>query len=212
MESISVDLLSGLAAGAGGDAGRLAWTRLVELVRMPLPDTGGPGGSGESAASGARGEGDMPHRSAPVPTGELELTLLGHEAPGGLRAYTRAYALAGALALRAERDPDFARSIAHWYAEARRIGLDGSDASGQGAGPGSGGRGGCCGRGGHGVIVLGEGVDGLDGPFRLGPAGHSGGWAAGGDPEGAEGVGRGPGSAWPADGVGEDGEAGAAPG
>ncbi|MFE5326444.1 hypothetical protein ACFRCG_08640 [Embleya sp. NPDC056575] len=226
MESISVDLLSGLAAGAGGDAGRLAWTRLVELVRTPLPDTdriGGTGGSpaagsegiprsrasdaaalgsGGPGASGARCEGDVPHRSAPVPTGELELTLLGHEAPGGLRAYTRAHALAGALALRAERDPDFARSIGHWYAEARRIDLDGPDASGEGGGSGSGGRAGCCGGGGHGVIVLGEGVDGLDGPFRLGPAGHSGGWTMGGDPEG-------PGSVWPADGAAEGGEAGA---
>ncbi|MFI1580747.1 hypothetical protein [Embleya sp. NPDC020630] len=244
MESISVDLLSGLAAGVGGDAGRLAWTRLVELVRMPLPDTdrpgtedspaagsegisqsrasdaaalgaggpGGPGVSGESAASGARCEGDVPHRSAPVPTGELELTLLGHEAPGGLRAYTRAHALAGALALRAERDPDFARSIGQWYAEARRIGLDGPDASGEGegggSGSGSGGRGGCCGRGGYGVIVLGEGVDGLDGPFRLGPAEYSGGWVMGGDPEGAEGSG----SVWPVDGADEGGEAGGPPG
>ncbi|OPC80485.1 hypothetical protein B4N89_05540 [Embleya scabrispora] len=238
MESIPVDLLSGLAAGAGGDAGRLAWTRLVELVRKPLPDTGrpgtegspaagsggipqsrasgaaasqsggsgGPSAVGESAASGARCDGDVPHRSAPVPTGELELTLLGHEAPGGLRAYTRAYALAGALALRAERDPDFARSLGHWYAEARRIGPDGPAASGEGGGSGSGARGGCCGRGGHGVIVLGEGVDGLDGPFRLGPAEHSGGWAIGGDPEGAEG------SVWPADGASEDGEAGTPPG
>ncbi|WP_406280924.1 hypothetical protein [Embleya sp. NBC_00896] len=122
MELISVDLLSGLAAGAGGDAGRLAWTRLVELVHIPMPR--GEVDPGAGAEARAREGGAVPHRAAPVPTGELELTLLGHEAPGGLRAYTRAHALASALSLRADRDPLFARSIGIWYEAARRIRLD----------------------------------------------------------------------------------------
>ncbi|MFF7246142.1 hypothetical protein ACFZBU_19785 [Embleya sp. NPDC008237] len=173
MESISVDLLSGLAAGAGGDAGRLAWTRLVELVRTPLPrEPERPEGESDaipptSRSSRATGS-SVPHRPAPLPTGELELTLLGHETPGGLRAYTRAYALAGALSLRADRDPDFARSIDRWYADARRIGMAGEE-----AGDGVPGGGSCC--GGRGVIVHGEGGDGweaLGGPFQVGSWGH----------------------------------------
>ncbi|MEU0936514.1 hypothetical protein [Embleya sp. NPDC005971] len=212
MESISVDLLSGLAAGAGGDAGRLAWTRLVELVRTPLPPEaerpeGEPGAIPPAAGSPRAAGASVPRRPAPIPTGELELTLLGHETPGGLRAYTRAYALAGALSLRAERDPDFARSIDRWYADARRIGT-----AGDGTGDGGPGAGGCCraGAGGHDVIVRGEGVaawEGPDGPFRVGavgprPVAPPGGSAAEGEGEGS------PGESGESGGSGDPGDSG----
>ncbi|MFI9172747.1 hypothetical protein [Streptomyces lincolnensis] len=91
MEPISVALLAALAGGAGGEAGRQAWTSLSSLVRRPFrraAETNDP-------ATGS---------------GEAELALL-EESPADP---TCAQALSAALAARASVDADFETDLRRW--------------------------------------------------------------------------------------------------
>ncbi|MFD7630733.1 hypothetical protein ACFV7Q_32725 [Streptomyces sp. NPDC059851] len=88
-------LLAALAGGAGGEAGKQAWSGLSALVRRPL------------------------HRADGVPavsSGEAELAAL-EEAPGP----ERANALSTALAVRATLDAPFRTGLQQWHDQARVV-------------------------------------------------------------------------------------------
>lgn len=98
MEPISTGILLALAGGAGGEAGRQIFTRLVTLVRRP---------------SGSTGE------NVHIATGEVELEAFRrHPASPQL-----AEALIAALVGRAERDVDFRHGLYAWEEQARQAHL-----------------------------------------------------------------------------------------
>jgi hypothetical protein len=82
-----------LAGGAGGEAGRQAWTGLSTLVRRPFR------GGGETS------------ESSPTTSGEGELSRL-EEAPTD---QPRAQALSEALAARATADSGFRSELSQWH-------------------------------------------------------------------------------------------------
>ncbi len=88
-----MELLAALAGGAGGQAGREAWTGLGALVRRPFEPAPG------------------------VSSGEAEWVALGH-APGEV---ARAHELSTALAVRAALDPDFRAELVRWQEQARSV-------------------------------------------------------------------------------------------
>lgn len=96
MDQIAVDLLTKLAAGFAGEAGKQIWTALSALVRRPF----------------RRGDG----ASAPeLSSGETELAALERE-PG---VPERAHQLSTALAVRSAVDPDFRAALQQWHEQAK---------------------------------------------------------------------------------------------
>lgn len=91
-------LLAALAGGAGGEAGRQAWTGLVSLVRRPF-----------------RRDGDA--QDPAVSPGEAELAHLA-QAPDDT---ARAQALSSALAARAALDTGFRASLLRWHERAESL-------------------------------------------------------------------------------------------
>lgn len=98
MDPISVALLGALAGGAGGEAGRQAWTALTALVRRPF--RGGQRAVEESARSG-----------------EAELVRLVEEPADPAHAQ----ALSTALSERAARDTEFSAALHRWHDQARLV-------------------------------------------------------------------------------------------
>ncbi|MEU2394642.1 hypothetical protein [Streptomyces sp. NPDC007369] len=88
-------LLAALAGGAGGEAGKQAWSGLGALVRRPFQRADG-----------------VPA----VSSGEAELAAL-EEAPGP----ERANALSTALAVRAALDAQFRTGLQQWHEQARVV-------------------------------------------------------------------------------------------
>jgi hypothetical protein len=89
MEPISMVLLAALAGGAGGEAGKQAWSGLIALVRRPF------------------------HRADGVPavsSGEAELAALA-QAP----TPEQAHALSTVLAVRAALDAQFRTDLQRWH-------------------------------------------------------------------------------------------------
>ncbi|MGW9032699.1 hypothetical protein ACWGQ5_53985 [Streptomyces sp. NPDC055722] len=95
VEPISLALLVALAGGAGGEAGKQAWSGLSALVRRPFH----------------RGDG-----TPSVSSGEAELVAL-ERAP----ALEQANALSAVLAVRAALDPQFRDGLEQWHQHARVI-------------------------------------------------------------------------------------------
>jgi hypothetical protein len=103
MDEIAIGLLAALAGGAGGEAGKQAWTALAELVRRPLRR--------RPAQDGDPEHGDPDDGAFP------ELAAL-QQAP---HDPARARALSDALTERAARDPEFSRSLLAWAEHARSL-------------------------------------------------------------------------------------------
>jgi len=102
MDAISAALLTSMAGGLGGEAGRQAWASLCLMVRRPF----------------TRPEGSGPVRS--ISSGERELADLAH-APQDVGL---AQALSTVLAARAGLDPGFREALDHWAQQAERIRLE----------------------------------------------------------------------------------------
>ncbi|MEU5095761.1 hypothetical protein [Streptomyces sp. NPDC020996] len=101
MEPISMVLLAALAGGAGGEAGKQAWSGLRELVRRPF------------------------HRADDAPaasSGEAELAAL-EEAPGP----EPANALSTALAVRAALDAQFRTALQQWHEQGKLVRIGDSE-------------------------------------------------------------------------------------
>ncbi|MDX2676773.1 hypothetical protein [Streptomyces soliscabiei] len=98
MDLISAALLAALAGGAGGEAGRQAWSGLAALVRRPFQRS-----ANESAAA------------SPVSSGEVELTRLANAPANAVYAQT----LSTALAVRAALDDDFSSRLQQWHEQAK---------------------------------------------------------------------------------------------
>lgn len=96
MDPISIGVLTALAGGAGGEAGRQAWLVLSRLVRRPSPK-------------------DDP---ADDPVGDL-VALESNPAD-----VARAQVLSQSLQRRAELDPGFAGDLRVWSEQARALHLD----------------------------------------------------------------------------------------
>jgi hypothetical protein len=106
VDPISIGLLTALAGGAGGEAGRRAWSALSALVRRPLrqvPVQSERALPGDATAMASQGVGAL---------AALE------RSPGDV---DRARALSAALTARAVADPNFARALDVWAGQARTI-------------------------------------------------------------------------------------------
>lgn len=88
-------LLAALAGGAGGEAGKQAWSALSTLVRRPFQRT---------------------EATSTVSSGEAELAAL-EQVPGP----EQANALSTALAVRAVLDPQFYTSLQQWHDQAKLV-------------------------------------------------------------------------------------------
>ncbi|WP_326585458.1 hypothetical protein OG889_45190 [Streptomyces sp. NBC_00481] len=98
MDPISVALLGALAGGAGGEAGRQAWTALTALVRRPFR-------GGQRAVE------------EPAGSGEAELVRLEEEPADPVHAH----ALSTALNERAATDTEFSAALQRWHNQARLV-------------------------------------------------------------------------------------------
>jgi hypothetical protein len=103
VDPISLALLSALAGGLGGDAGKAVWSGLKELVALPFKQSG-PAEPG--ALSSAQGE-----------LVALERDPLNDE---------KAELLERVLRARADGDPTFAARLGRWQEQASQIHLDNS--------------------------------------------------------------------------------------
>ncbi|MFJ8435316.1 hypothetical protein ACIQ9P_28875 [Kitasatospora sp. NPDC094019] len=93
MDPTAVELLTALAGGDGGEAGREAWAELGALVRRPF----------EAAPA--------------VSSGEAQWVALGR-APNEV---ARAHELSTALAVRAALDAEFRADLVRWQEQARSV-------------------------------------------------------------------------------------------
>ena len=108
MDAISIELLTALAGGAGGAAGKQAWQALTQLIRRPFARPGDTPATPPLDGSVLEG---------PVLDAATELAAL-EQAPADV---ARARALSGALAERSAHDPEFARSLRAWADGARSL-------------------------------------------------------------------------------------------
>ena len=98
MEPISLALLAALAGGAGGEAGRQAWSTLTALVRRPFRSVGAADEEAPGSSSG------LPELQA------------AERAPEDT---DRISALNTVLAVRAALDPEFRAGLQEWQQQAK---------------------------------------------------------------------------------------------
>jgi hypothetical protein len=104
VDPVSAGLLTALAGGAGGEAGRQAWAALGALVRRPFRRTT----DGRDEAPGAAAE-----------SGEAQVSALERQ-PGDDACAGR---LSAALVARAAADPEFHAALEQWERAARALGV-----------------------------------------------------------------------------------------